>query len=222
MGFWKFLAKKCFDWDKGSNKGAPENTVKAADEKERQEKIARHEGYIRGIHDKLSDQIREIGLIEEKLRNLLDEYDKASSAAKQTHKVRIRSLKKELDDMQELRSLHERNLEKEKLIVRKLKFNKELSAHEDESAAIEDIADETNEKLADLELEDRHVAELERTKYNGPKKRRTRDDASTEESEGDEDESLLARLRADYQPESGDKSENGDDEMAELREQLKS
>lgn len=202
MGFWKKLAEKCFELD-------DKNNVKSnvpSDDKE--EMAERHAATIREINEKLSKQISEIEQIESKLRDLLKCYDKASVAAKKTYKVQILSLKEELDGLQEIRDIYERNLAKEKLILRKIRLHQETASIPDDIDEIQKLEDETIDQIVGLEQEDRFIDDLSKVKYRNKRKEKVKQTENESESvspndyqtnnESDFDiESLRAALKSD-------------------------
>ena len=199
MSIWKFLAKKCFALEGDEPDTAGNASAAETGKPTPQEEIRKHESCIRDIHDKLNAQLREIEQLENRIRELLKLYESASAAAKETYKIQLLSLKKELDGIRELRTLYERNLDKEKLILRKLKFNLEAAHTPDDTALIDDLTRETQDHVSDLELEDSYIDELEEIRYDGARKKKRHaarcEEASQNKTATDDDRAIDAALQ---------------------------
>lgn len=220
MSIWKFLAKKCFALE-GEEPDTAENASAAETGKPTpQEEIRKHENCIRDIHDKLNAQLREIEQLENRIRELLKLYESASATAKETYKIQLLSLKRELDGIREMRTLYERNLDKEKLILRKLKFNLEAARTPDDTALIDDLTRETQDHVSDLELEDSYIDELEEVRYDGARKKKRHSarsgEASQNQTTSDDDsatDAALQELRRAYA--------GNDDDMEKTKQEQK-
>ena len=170
--------------------------------------IEEHEAKTRRINDEFASLVNEISDVEGQIRKLFTAYEKASAASRDIYKAQILAAKKKLESFKERRDLLSRNLEKEHLLIQKLKFLKESQGTADDWDTINDLIEDIKDVNLDIQTEDSALDDLEKNRYEKRTKTKTmKADRSVSRpvnrvSDGnarDAEDIELERLRAEIQ-----------------------
>lgn len=198
MGIMKNIANflRSLDGAQSAKPAPPHPQSSNSDSLDYEDLIHEHEGEERHIYDKIADLRERIEKKEADLRRKFAEYDQASSSAKSSYEVEIRSLNDDLENMNEELKTFASQLKKEKVFLQKLRHLRNSVGHKIDRKEIERVFRETERQIAKEEDEGDLLDELRDVQY--PEHREGRTDREKNEVEKRED---FQKIRAKIEPE---------------------
>lgn len=139
--------------------------LKKTDEQKCTAAIAALEEDIRNRYDELECKVDEARRLEGRIRQVKEQYDKATPASKKLLEAQLKSLMGDFRHLQERQGLTLRNIEKSKLLLQNKRIELENLHHPADVVAIEEAAETKDDILSELKREDREIASLKEKTY---------------------------------------------------------